>query len=79
MIMVDLNNLPSRDLATLYRVALCSRYGARGRFDQALGQMVADVHRGLHQEAAQDSFTTSAHRNASSIRKMGVRAGRSWM
>jgi hypothetical protein len=56
LLCVDLNNLPSNDLATLYRVLLRAFYKARDRFDQAQGQLINDLYQSLRQWASQDPF-----------------------
>ncbi len=54
LISVDLNNLPSHDLATLYRVILRSFYENRERFDKVIQPQIETIFR--RNEAAQDPF-----------------------
>jgi DNA-binding winged helix-turn-helix (wHTH) protein len=54
MIPIDLNNLPSNTLATLYRVILRSFYEVRDRFDQDLQQAIAHVYQ--ENRSARDPF-----------------------
>jgi hypothetical protein len=54
LIPVDLNNLPSNTLATLYRVILRSFHEVRDRFDPALQQTITDIYQ--ENRAARDPF-----------------------
>jgi hypothetical protein len=54
VIPIDLNNLPSNTLATLYRVILRSFYESRDRFDQDLQQAIAHVYQ--ENRSARDPF-----------------------
>jgi hypothetical protein len=51
---VDLNNLPTTDLSTLYRVLLRSLYRVHGRFDQALQEKITRLY--LENQDRQDPF-----------------------
>ncbi len=53
-ILVDLNNLPTNDLSTLYRTILHAFYRNRERFDPTLQQTINHLY--LENRAAQDPF-----------------------
>lgn len=54
LIPVDLNNLPTQDLSTLYRVVLRSFYMVRHHFEPSLQQAVTELYR--ENRAEQDPF-----------------------
>ena len=53
-ILVDLNNLPTNDLSTLYRTILRAFYQFKDRFDPDVQQTITEVY--LENRAAQDPF-----------------------
>lgn len=58
LIQIDLNNLPSKTLATFYRVFLRSFYEVRDRFEPALQQNIARLY--LENRAARDPFLSQS-------------------
>ncbi|MBI1880152.1 MAG: winged helix-turn-helix domain-containing protein [Chloroflexi bacterium] len=61
VILVDLNNLPTNDLSTLYRTILHTFYQNRERFDPTLQPTISEVY--LENRAAQDPFLSHSALN----------------
>jgi hypothetical protein len=57
-ILVDLNDLPAYDLATLYRIILRSFYEARSRFSPSLGEAISQAYK--ENRAVTDPFVSQS-------------------